>query len=64
MARSPGAPRWYEDLPWRMGYRLRWLGYTFFGPAELEGDADPRHRLKHERQRRHAVRAAKRRLSE
>ena len=41
MSRDPGAPRWYEDIPWRFGYRGEWLGYTFLGPAQLEGDSDP-----------------------
>jgi hypothetical protein len=63
MTRDPGAPRWYEDIPWRLIYRAKWLGYTFLGPAQLEGDSDPLVRLRHERQRRYAVRAARRRLS-
>jgi hypothetical protein len=63
MSRDPGAPRWYEDIPWRFGYRAKWLGYTFLGPAQLEGDSDPLQRLRRERRRRYAVRAAKRRLS-
>lgn len=61
MAKDPGAPRWYEDVPWRLWYRSRWLGYTLLGPAQLEGDDDPLVRLRHERRRRHAVRAARRR---
>lgn len=64
MARQPGAPRWFEDIPWRVGYRLRWLGFTLFGPAQLEGEDDPMERLKRERSRRYAVRAARRRLDE
>lgn len=64
MPRRPGAPRWYEDIPWRIGYRMRWLGYTFFGPAQLDDDADPLAKLKRERQRRDAVRAARRRLTD
>lgn len=64
MARQPGAPRWFEDIPWRVGFRIRWLAFVFFGPAQLEGDADPLERLKHEKQRRYAVRAARRRLAE
>jgi hypothetical protein len=47
-----------------MGYRMRWLGYTFFGPAQLDDDADPLAKLKRERQRRDAVRAARRRLTD
>ena len=62
MSRQPGAPRWYEDLPWRLWYIARWLGYTFLGPAQLEGDSDPLQRLRRERSRRYAVRAARRRL--
>jgi hypothetical protein len=61
MGSDPGAPRWFEDVPWRLGYRARWLGYTFLGPAQLEGDQDPLVRLRRERQRRFAVRAARRR---
>jgi hypothetical protein len=64
MSRDLGAPRWYQDIPWRLAYRLRWLGYVFLGPAQLEGDSDPLVRLKRERKRRYAVRAAKRRLTE
>jgi hypothetical protein len=64
MPRRPGAPRWYEDIPWRVGYRMRWLGYTFFGPAQLDDDVDPLQKLKRERQRRDAVRAARRRLTD
>ena len=64
MPRRPGAPRWYEDIPWRIGYRMRWLGYTFFGPAQLDDDTDPLAKLKRERQRRDAVRAARRRLTD
>ena len=64
MAKDPGAPRWFEDIPWRLMYRARWLGYTFLGPAQLEGDDDPLVRLRHERRRRYAVRAARRRLAE
>jgi hypothetical protein len=63
MGKDPGAPRWYEDVPWRVIHRVKWLGYTFLGPAQLEGDDDPLVRLKHERRRRNAVRAAKRRLT-
>jgi hypothetical protein len=64
VAKDPGAPRWFEDIPWRLRYRARWLGYTFLGPAQLEGDDDPLVRLRHERRRRYAVRAARRRLTE
>ena len=45
MARQPGAPRWFEDIPWRLGFRIRWLAFVFFGPAQLEGDADPHDNL-------------------
>ena len=62
MTRKPGAPRWFEDIPWRVIYRTKWLGYTLLGPAQLEGDLDPLQRLRHERERRYAVRAARRRL--
>jgi hypothetical protein len=64
MTRDPGAPRWFEDIPWRVGYRVRWLGLVFFGPAQLDDDADPLQQLKRERQRRFAVRAARDRLSD
>jgi hypothetical protein len=64
MAREAGAPRLLEDFPWRVGYRLRWLGFTLFGPAQLEGEDDPMERLKREKRRRYAVRAARRRLEQ
>ena len=38
---EPGGPRWYEDIPWRVGYRVRQLGLFFFGPAQLDDDARP-----------------------
>ena len=63
MTRDPGAPHWYEDIPWRLVHRAKWLGYTLLGPAQLEGDNDPLVRLRHERNRRYAVRAARRRQS-
>jgi hypothetical protein len=63
MTRDPGAPHWYEDVPWRLVHRAKWVGYSLLGPAQLEGDSDPLVRLRHERQRRYAVRAARRRLS-
>lgn len=53
---EPGGPRWYEDIPWRIGYRLRQLGLFFFGPAQLDDDLDPSHRLKRERRDRYARR--------
>jgi hypothetical protein len=62
MPRQPGAPRWYEDIPWRVSYRVRWLGFALFGPAQLEGEDDPMERLRREKRRRHAVRAARQRL--
>ncbi|MCZ3386444.1 MAG: hypothetical protein LH630_05660 [Actinomycetia bacterium] len=63
MGRTPGAPGWFEDIPWRLGYRIRWLALSVFGPAQLDDDADPLKQLKRERERRFAVRAARRRLS-
>ena len=63
MSRDPGAPRWFQDIPWRMGTDVDgWA--MFFRTGSAQGVSDPLVRLRHERQRRYAVRAAKRRLDE
>lgn len=49
-------PRWYEDIPWRVWYRVRQLGLVFFGPAQLDDDVDPLQLLKRERRERYARR--------
>jgi len=45
------------SIPYRIGYRVRWLLLSLFGPAQLGGEADPQSRLRHERAAR--VRAAR-----
>jgi hypothetical protein len=45
-------------LGYRIGYRLRYLALSLFGPAQLGGEADPQRRLRHERAAR--VEAARR----
>lgn len=50
-------PRWYQDVPWRVGYRIRQLGLFFFGPAQLDDDVDPLRRLKQERRDRYSGKA-------
>ncbi len=46
------------SVAYRIGWRIRYLGWHLFGPAELHGDQDPHERLRRER---HARVAAARR---
>lgn len=48
------------SLRYRIGYRLRWLGLTFFGPAQQSEEKDPRARLRRERQARIEAAASRR----
>lgn len=50
-------PRWYQDIPWRVWYRIRQTALFFLGPAQLDDDIDPRQRLKRERRERYAGRS-------
>jgi hypothetical protein len=43
------------SLAYRIGWRIRYLGWHLFGPAQLQGDQDPHERLRRERQARVAV---------
>ena len=42
-----------SDLLWRIGWQIRRALLTVFGPAQLEGQADPLTRLKKEREERY-----------
>ncbi len=56
----PGAPRRFEDLPWRIRYRIRRGMFQAFGPPQLGGEADPLWSLDRERERRFEERARRR----
>jgi hypothetical protein len=43
------------SLAYRIGWRIRSLGWHMYGPAELHGDQDPQERLRRERQARVAA---------
>jgi hypothetical protein len=43
------------SLAYRIGWRMRSLGWHLYGPAELQGDEDPQERLRRERQARVAA---------
>ncbi|MEP6628818.1 MAG: hypothetical protein ABJA89_00040 [Lapillicoccus sp.] len=43
------------SLAYRVGWRVRYLGWHLFGPAELHGDQDPHVRLRRERRARVAA---------
>jgi hypothetical protein len=51
------------SLGYRVLWRLRYLGWHLYGPAELSGPSDPHERLRRERQRKvdaaRATRAAR-----
>ena len=55
--RAPG-PRGLEDLPWRMGYRVRRFLMHIWGPPQLDDARDPLKRLERERAQRYAGRHA------
>jgi hypothetical protein len=51
-------PRGFEDLPWRIGYRVRRGLFHIFGPPTLNTHNDPHKRLERERAARYAGRTA------
>lgn len=56
----PGAPGRFEDLPWRIRYRIRRGMFQAFGPPQLGGEDDPLWSLDREREERLNARARKR----
>ena len=47
------------SIGYRILWRIRYLGWHLYGPAELSGASDPHERLRRERQRKvEAARAA------
>ncbi|HET7477351.1 MAG TPA: hypothetical protein VFJ97_15185 [Dermatophilaceae bacterium] len=48
------------SLAYRVGWQIRRVAFSVFGPAQLEGDDDPIQRLKHERANRVAAAKAAR----
>ena len=42
-----------SDLFWRIGWNIRRLLFTLFGPAQLDSPHDPIKRLERERQERY-----------
>ena len=53
MGHAPGSQG--LSLAYRVGWRIRYLGWHLFGPAELHGDQDPHERLQRERRARVAA---------
>lgn len=53
---TPYRPRWFEDVPWRVGYRFKRFVFHIFGPPQLTGRNDPHVRLAAERAERYAGR--------
>jgi hypothetical protein len=49
-------PRGLEDLPWRIGYRVRRGLFHIFGPPTLNERNDPHKKLERERAARYAGR--------
>lgn len=43
------------SLGYRTMWRIRYMGVSVFGPAQLDPDDDPKERLKRERERRVAA---------
>jgi hypothetical protein len=60
--RNPEAvgPKWFEDLPWRVGYRIRRFLFHIWGPPQLSDDRDPLKALARQRQARYSERAKRR----
>ena len=56
MAEPSDAPRRFEDLPWRLGWRLRRALMAVYGPPQLSGDDDPVRALERERAEHRAAR--------
>ncbi|MDN5765035.1 MAG: hypothetical protein L0H96_06325 [Humibacillus sp.] len=48
------------SIGYRIGYRLRMIGLTIFGPAQLDENNDPKLRLERERAARVAAARARR----
>ncbi len=55
MPRRDGQREADLSVAYRVGWRIRYLGWHLFGPAELHGDQDPHERLRRERQARVAA---------
>lgn len=53
-------PGRFEDIPWRVGYRLRRFAFHIFGPPQMSGRFDPHNRLAAERDARYAARGTAR----
>ena len=51
-------PHGFEDLPWRIGYRVRRGLFHVLGPPQLSPHNDPHMRLARERAARYAGRTA------
>ncbi|MDR6862731.1 hypothetical protein [Phycicoccus sp. 3266] len=48
------------SIGYRILWRIRYLGWHLYGPAELQGPSDPHERLRRERRRKvEAARAAR-----
>jgi hypothetical protein len=56
----PGRPGTFEDLPFRVGWNVRYALLSVLGPPTLEGQADPRNRLRSEKRARWETRARRR----
>lgn len=57
---STKADREGLSLGYRLGYRIRWVLFTFYGPPRLNASQDPLTRLKKEREARVAAARATR----
>lgn len=55
---APG-PRAFEDIPWRVGYRVRRFLFLIWGPPQLDDAHDPVKGLARERAERYAARVRK-----
>ncbi|GAA0631180.1 hypothetical protein GCM10009547_38830 [Sporichthya brevicatena] len=55
---APGTyqPRWYEDIPWRISYRIKRGVFTIWGPPQLNPHNDPLALLARRREERYAGR--------
>ncbi|MGQ0467460.1 MAG: hypothetical protein ACT4QG_19355 [Sporichthyaceae bacterium] len=56
MSKSNWEPRGFEDLGYRVKYRLQRMAYTVFGPPQLAEHNDPLKRIARERAARYAHR--------
>ena len=48
-----------DDLPWRIGWRIRRSLLAVYGPPQLSGENDPITRMEHERAEHTAARTAR-----